>query len=211
MMEQEFKWKATEALLTQVRTWALARPQACARTLEMGAQYFDTEDQALAAQGIGLRLRRENERTVCCLKRREQGAGDGLRIHEEYECEADTLAQGLQALPRAGAPRALCLQLSELPLGVLCEMQFTRHAIRLQEEDIVCELALDQGQMRRASSAMPICEIELELHEGELSDLCRVAQHLQAQFALVPEPLSKLARARQLAPGIVTIDKEDKA
>ena len=67
-MEQEFKWDAFATLQDAVLIWALNRDADHARITEMDAQYFDTPDGALAAEQAALRLRRENETGICCLK-----------------------------------------------------------------------------------------------------------------------------------------------
>ena len=106
-MEKEYKWRADEWILGQALLWASSRIGSQSQTLHMQSQYFDTLDGLLQGQQAALRLRRENNRSVCCLKLRNENTPDGMRAHEEYQCDAQTVQEGLHALPDKGAPRGL--------------------------------------------------------------------------------------------------------
>ncbi len=197
-MEREYKWRAAPRLLGQVLLWASSRIGTECRTIRMRSRYLDTEDGQLRARGAALRLRQENDKTVCCMKLRGESTGDGLRTHEEYQCEAASAAEGLALLPQHGAPRDICALALSAPLAVTCEVNFTRCAVLLQENNTVCELALDEGELRRGERTAPLCEIELELIAGDEAVFHALAQELAARLSLTPEPESKLARALKL-------------
>ena len=197
-MEQEYKWRADTLILGQALLWASSRIGSQSRTLHMKSQYFDTPDGFLRANGAALRLRRENERAVCCMKRRGTASADGLRAHEEYECEAQTVEEGLRLLPEKGAPREICDAALAAPLAETCRMEFRRCAILLQQGDTVCELALDEGALHREGRSAPLCEIELELIAGSEETFHALAAELADYLSLTPEPESKLARAMKL-------------
>ena len=118
-----------------------------------------------------------------------------MRAHEEYQCEAASVQEGLSRLPAHGAPRELCAQASAAPLELICEVDFRRCAILLQEGDTVCELALDEGTLRHGGRTAPLCEIELEYVAGSEQTFHVLAAELAEHLSLVPEPESKLARA----------------
>ena len=42
------------------------------------------------------------------MKLRNTDTPDGMRAHEEYQCEAVSLLDGLRRLPELGAPNDLC-------------------------------------------------------------------------------------------------------
>ena len=132
------------------------------------------------------------------MKLRNTDTPDGLRAHEEYQCEAKTLEDGLCRLPEQGAPRELCEKALAAPLVCTCKVNFRRCAVLLQEGDTVCELALDQGELAHEGRTAPLCEIELEYVAGGEDGFHALAAELAAQLDLVPEPLSKLARAMRL-------------
>nr|WP_302666284.1 CYTH domain-containing protein [uncultured Agathobaculum sp.] len=197
-MEKEYKWRANEGLLGQALLWASSRIGSQSRTLHMQSQYFDTADGFLRGQQAALRMRKENDRSVCCLKLRNENTPDGMRAHEEYECLAQTVAEGLAILPKKGAPLTLCAQALAAPLEMICTVNFRRCAILLQQGNTVCELALDQGTLRHGDKTAPLCEIELEYVAGSEEAFHALATELAEHLSLVPEPESKLARAMKL-------------
>lgn len=197
-MEKEYKWRADEAALSGALLWASSRIGSQSRTIHMQSSYYDTADGLLREEGAALRLRRENDRSVCCMKLRNTDTPDGLRAHEEYQCEAKTLEDGLCRLPEQGAPRELCEKALAAPLVCTCKVNFRRCAVLLQEGNTVCELALDQGELAHEGRTAPLCEIELEYVAGGEDGFHALAAELAAQLDLVPEPLSKLARAMRL-------------
>ena len=157
-MEKEYKWRADEKLLGQALLWASSRIGSQSRTINMESSYFDTADGLLKEHQAALRLRRENDRSVCCMKLRNTDTPDGMRAHEEYQCEA----------------------------------------VSLQEGDTVCEMALDEGELRHNGKSAPLCEIELEYVAGSEDTFHALAVELAQQLDLVVEPTSKLARAMAL-------------
>lgn len=197
-MEKEYKWRADEKLLGQALLWASSRIGSQSRTIQMESSYYDTADGLLKANQAALRLRRENDRSVCCMKLRNEDTPDGMRAHEEYQCEAVSLLDGLRRLPALGAPKALCEQALAADLVEICTVSFHRCAVLLQEGDTVCELALDEGELRRSGKSAPLCEIELEYVAGGEDKFHALAAELAQQLDLVIEPMSKLARAMAL-------------
>ena len=164
----------------------------------MESSYFDTADGLLKEHQAALRLRRENDRSVCCMKLRNTDTPDGMRAHEEYQCEAVSLLDGLRRLPELGAPNDLCERALAADLQEICTVSFRRCAVLLQEGDTVCEMALDEGELRHNGKSAPLCEIELEYVAGSEDTFHALAVELAQQLDLVVEPTSKLARAMAL-------------
>ena len=77
-------------------------------------------------------------------------------------------------------------------------MYLGRCAVLLQEDDTVCEMALDEGELRHNGKSAPLCEIELEYVAGSEDTFHALAAELAQQLDLVVEPTSKLARAMAL-------------
>lgn len=195
-MERELKWHADARLQDEVAAWATALCTAKAH-YEMDARYYDTADGMLAARRAGLRIRRENGESVCCLKCDVHTAG-AEHIREEYECPADTIEHGLAALPAAGAPAALCDALAQSGVQEICRVRFIRHALTLTYQGATAELALDTGTLSRSGQEAPLCEIELEAKSGSDEGFRALCARLSSAFFLRPEPRSKLARAMAL-------------
>lgn len=165
------------------------------REISMETTYFDTPDGALSAQKMTLRLRKENNATVCTLK---TPLPDGSR--GEWECEATDIAIGMREVVRLGAPKNL-LTLAENGLVVACGAKFTRLAAEIPTADGTAELALDHGVLIGGGKEIPLCEVEIELKTGSDAAAQTLADAIAAEFGLAEEPHSKFRRASMLAKG----------
>ena len=199
-MEQEYKWKLAdpadaEALLASPSVQPLIFDH---KTIEMAASYYDTPERLLWQLHGGLRLRQENDVSVCCLKL-SVTEDNGCTLREEYEAQADTIGEGLSLLPDQGAPAELCRRLRTEGLSVLCAVAYTRQAYQLRVvrdgTECIGELTVDLGSASRQERSVPISEMEFELKSGSETLFYAFAQELADKFHLEPEPLSKLARA----------------
>lgn len=186
--EFECKYAATAQSLS-----AMAEEYPIGRRIEMESTYFDTADGALCARRITLRLRRENERTVCTLK---TPLPDGSRA--EWECSAADIRDGIRALAACGAPIA-----SEIPdadaLVAVCGARFTRLAIDVPTADGRAELALDNGFLLGGNRRLALHEVEVECKSGSDAATVAFAEDLAARWQLTPEAKSKFSRAHALA------------
>lgn len=200
-MEREFKWMIPDPsefdpIADSSTVSALVQKKG---RLEMEAMYYDTADNLIAHCHGGLRLRRENETRVVCLKlAAESGFGGARKAREEYECTAPDIRTGIQNLPAAGAPQDICDCLLQANLIELGRTAFTRFWFLLSYQGCTCELAFDYGKLTRNGRVGPICEMELELKSGSEADFDALAVQLQQEFDLKPQPLSKLARMMRL-------------
>ena len=200
-MEREFKWMIPDPsefdpIADSSTVSALVQKKG---RLEMEAMYYDTADNLIARCHGGLRLRRENETRVVCLKlAAESGFGGARKAREEYECTAPDIRTGIQNLPAAGAPQDICDCLLQANLIELGRTAFTRFWFLLSYQGCTCELAFDYGKLTRNGRVGPICEMELELKSGSEADFDALVVQLQQEFELKPQPLSKLARMMRL-------------
>ena len=200
-MEREFKWMIPDPsefdpIADSSTVSALVQKKG---RLEMEAMYYDTADNLIARCHGGLRLRRENETRVVCLKlAAESGFGGARKAREEYECTAPDIRTGIQNLPAAGAPQDICDCLLQANLIELGRTAFTRFWFLLSYQGCTCELAFDYGKLTRNGRVGPICEMELELKSGSEADFDALAVQLQQEFDLKPQPLSKLSRMMRL-------------
>ena len=79
------------------------------------------------------------------------------------------------------------------------EADFQRRAVLLRFDDgSASELALDLGALYGPTHSLPLCELELELKQGEPAATLALLEALQTRFALKPQEKSKFARARAL-------------
>lgn len=188
--ELELKYAATPA-----QQQAIYEAFGDFRTIQMETTYFDTPDGDLADRRVTLRLRKENDVTVCTLK---MPLPDGSR--GEWESPAADLSAGIALLRRQGAPEDLC-RIAEGRLVAVCGARFTRMAAQLPTADGMAELAIDSGVLLGGGKEMPLCEVEIEHKTGSDQATLHLAGHIAQRFDLKPERKSKFRRALILAKG----------
>ncbi len=183
-IELEYKFAATAQALEKI-----AGDFAGLRKIEMRTVYYDTADRSLAQKRCTLRLRQENDISVCTLK---TPLPDGSRA--EWECEAPSIQEGITQIPEAAA-------LVQAPLAEVCGARFIRLAALVPTADGTAELALDKGVLLGGGQEIPLCEVEIEYKSGSYDATLALAQEIAARYGLTPEQKSKFARACALAEG----------
>ena len=198
-MEIEYKWNLSDE--KDVERLIMAAAAAGSATgpneVHMHATYYDTAKRDVYHMHGGLRIRRENAESVCCLKLTATSQGD-CKTRREYEVDAADIREGLEKLPDAGAPREICEQLLANGPAPTCETAFVRRAYAIAAESFAAELAIDTGELRRNGKTAPIHEIELEYESGSEDAFHAFAARLQDELGLSVQELSKLARAMAL-------------
>lgn len=197
-IELEYKLAVpTPALLEQIlfdRQVAQVRTDGY-RLQNMATVYYDTPDGRLRARHWTLRLRQEDERMVATLKTPAQGRARG-----EWECPAYTIREAVPLLLEAGAPAELAELLEGQTPQPLCVAQFSRRSAGVAFADgTVCELCGDVGALAGGGKEEALCEIEVELKQGDPETAAAFAAELCERFGLQEQPLSKFARAAALA------------
>lgn len=191
-IEYELKFQATEAVLQQL--FAEYGENPC-QHYQMETTYYDTPSGALSARYYTLRRRMENEESVCTLK--TPAAGNG---RNEQEISCGSIEKAISIFCQTGAPEDFG-QLVQEGLIAVCGAKFHRTAITLQLEDCVLELALDQGVLTGGGKEIPLCEVEVELKEGESFYADMFARILSSEFGLTVQRHSKFRRALALYKG----------
>lgn len=207
--EIELKLRLRPQDIDVLRRCRLLRRLACARarTRRLVSIYYDTPDLALLRMALSLRVRRMTGRWYQSVKT----AGTvraGLHSRLEWE---DCLRRGRPDFARIARiddarARQLATPAMQQALRPIFSTDVKRTEWRLAFESSTIELALDVGHLvLDGHPEAAICELELELLSGRVSDLTALAAQLQARFELFPEPVSKAAlgyrlyRARQAA------------
>ncbi|QSI34135.1 CHAD domain-containing protein [Variovorax sp. RKNM96] len=204
-MEIEFKFQIPADRLKAVE--AALRRGTVVRT-RLQARYFDTAEQALAAEGIVLRLRKEGRRWVQTVK----ATGDNALHRLEHNVGLGTAAaspaidpQRHQGTP-VGDRLAKVLAASGAPL---VERQST-DIVRLTRDvrvtgpgGAVVEMALDVGKVVAYAGTpeqceSPVCELELELKRGDVQGLVALARRWSQQHGLWFSTVSKAERGARL-------------
>ncbi len=185
-IEFELKSRATPEIqekLAKTSQW---------HSISMETTYYDTPSQALSQRHYTLRRRLENGVSVCTLK-----APAGELARGEWETECDTIEGAIPELCKLGCPENLPALVSEGLIPV-CGARFTRRASTVEFQSTVLEVALDRGILFAGEKEIPLCEIEVELKEGEPALAVAYAKALAQTYGLVPESGSKFKRALAL-------------
>jgi inorganic triphosphatase YgiF len=162
--------------------------------------YYDTSDLALLAGGLALRVRRVGSRIVQTLKGRA-GASAGLFARLEVESEISSPGPDLAAIPH-GPLRAQVEQLVDgRELEPVLDTEVQRTTLRLREGSSLIDADLDVGEIRTSGGTLPICELELELVEGDAAALYRLALELAREVPLHLAIDSKFDRGLALLTG----------
>lgn len=164
-------------------------------SISMETTYYDTFDMKLGMHHWTLRRRMENGVSVCTFKK---PMDDGSKA--EWEVQAPNIMEGVMQLCQNGAPWEL-MRCAAGGVQAICGAKFTRLAKTLHVDGCTVELALDEGILSGGGKEIPLCEVEVELKEGEDAAAVVFAKALAAEFGLVPEEKSKFARALRLAFG----------
>jgi len=186
--EYELKYRADQESLHSIYTTFPARWQ----TIAMETTYYDTPSHSLSQRRWTLRRRMENTASICTLKTPGKGMERG-----EWEIECDSIESAIEELCKLGAPGALS-ELCKEGLVVSCGAKFTRRAGAFTLSDCVMEIALDQGVLLGGSKEIPLCELEVELKEGNRASMEIFAAELAGLYNLQVEEKSKFARALAL-------------
>ncbi|MFN3399461.1 MAG: CHAD domain-containing protein [Ferrovibrio sp.] len=163
------------------------------QTIRLTNRYFDTPDLDLREQGIALRLRKRGRRWLQTVKCAGSHAG-GLSARPEWE----TPYGGHFDFAAVDDPKVRALL--ERPkiatrLTPVFETNFRRIVWTFELPRATrIELALDRGWIAACGQREPICEIEIELQSGEVSELFSLALALAERVPLAPAPLSKADR-----------------
>lgn len=184
------------------------------RLTRLANTYYDTPDLALLARRFAIRLRRDGRRRLVTVKGEARAPG-GLSRRAEWETEVPGDALSFD---HVDAPELRSELTALLPtLTPVFSTDFRRHTWRVQRGVSTIEVAFDRGRIEAVPAGRDpgqavreaICEVELELLEGQDDDLLALAEALAATLPLLPAPASKAERGyrlyRQEHPGPVKL------
>jgi triphosphatase len=169
--------------------------------------YFDTADRILRQHDIGLRIRGNNHKFEQTLKTAGKSIG-GLHQRPEYNVQLDTLRKPsfdkpeLRLFPLSAWPDTINVGDLQTKIDTLFTTHFERkvYVLELLDGNIV-ELVWDVGEVTSGSKSVPICEIELELKQGDTSAIFDVAKRIASLMATSIGTDSKAARGYHLLDG----------
>ncbi len=170
------------------------------QTRELLNRYYDTADFALANSQVALRIRRDGEELIQTLKSKGASVA-GLSERNEFDWQLKSNRLVLSYLDDSCWPESLA-ELDKKQLKAVFSTDFKRQFAELrwlrEGVETVIEVALDQGLVIADQQREDICEMELELREGDPAALFELALELAADVALMPCDISKAERGYRL-------------
>ncbi|HAW61138.1 MAG TPA: inorganic triphosphatase, partial [Pseudomonas sp.] len=200
--ETEIKLRASRETLLALREHPLLkkRNKSGWSRHELFNQYYDTPDRALAQARVALRLRRDGEQFIQTLKSRGQSVA-GLSERNEWDWYLDKAKLDIKKLGDDCWPASLA-DLDKKTLKPIFTTDFVREKAEIAwgrgKTRVVIEAALDLGQVKAGKQSEEICELELELRQGEPEALLELAAELAADLPLMPCDISKAERGYRL-------------
>lgn len=167
--------------------------------------YYDTPEAALNQRRMALRIRRVGSaHQPQWLQTLKIGGGNNSALSRRGEWEAPVAGPSLdhamlQATPWAELDADGAL-LAALEPAFTTDFERTRWTVRRRDASVV-EVALDIGTVTAGDHEAPICELELELLQGDASALFAVAADIAQSVSVLPLVVSKAERGYALARG----------
>ncbi|RXT70512.1 adenylate cyclase, partial [Pseudomonas syringae] len=200
--ETEIKLRVSRETLAALREHPLLkkRNKSGWERLELSNQYFDTPQGELAQAKVALRIRRDGDQIIQTMKTRGQSVA-GLSERNEYNWDLSKAKLDLKKLEGDCWPEQLA-DLDKKTIKPLFTTDFVREKAEIAwgrgKAKVVIEAALDLGQVVAGKQKEEICELELELREGEPAALLELAAELAATLPLMPCDISKAERGYRL-------------
>ena len=200
--ETEIKLRASRQTLEALRDHPLLkkRNKSGWQQSELYNQYYDTPGRDLARAKVALRLRRDGEQYIQTLKSRGHSVA-GLSERNEWDWYLDKPELDLGKLDDSCWPAALA-DLDKQQLQPIFSTDFTRQRAEIAwgrgKTKVAIEAALDLGKVVADQQEEEICELELELRQGEPAALLELAAELAADLPLMPCDISKAERGYRL-------------
>ena len=198
--EIELKFIVNPAVLDSLRNTLNSLESQHSEPRQLLNIYYETADNQLRRHDMGLRIRGDNGRYEMTMKIAGRVTG-GLHQRPEYNVELSKAELDLSLLPKEVWPEGLSPDDLQSRLNPLFSTDFAREKWVVTHGKSRIELALDLGEVKAGELSEPLCELELELLEGETADVLAFAKQLVAQPGLRQGSLSKAARGYHLVQG----------
>jgi inorganic triphosphatase YgiF len=161
--------------------------------------YFDTDKLKLRRNGLSLRVRRIDRRHVQTIKE-ETGESAALFARNEWEHDVSGERPDLD-IARNTALEPLLSKKLRRGLRPVFETRVRRRVYPIHRGHSEVELTIDRGQIEAGRQSSPLCEVELELKQGEAAELFKLARELSEQVPLQVAVNSKADRGYALITG----------
>jgi triphosphatase len=201
-VEIELKFIATPDAVAALPQQLAAWPNQHSAPQKLTNIYFETADNFLRGQDMGLRIRGFDDSYEMTIKTAGKVVA-GLHQRPEYNVAIATPELALDRFPADIWPQGCDIPALQQALQPLFRTDFVREKWVVTYGKSEIEVGLDQGEVRAGELSEALCEIELELKEGNTADLLALANQLAEHGGLRQGSLSKAARGYHLAQGNV--------
>ena len=164
---------------------------------QLNSAYYDTPNRDLQAAGLTLRVRAKGGRHIQTVK---AGAGD-IGLFDRAEWETEIAGENPDPAAWAGTAAEAVLREADAPVERLFSTVVMRREIPVTQGESRILVTLDEGRVESPAGDAPLCEIELELQEGDPADLFQLAQALAETVPLHLSVHSKSAIGFALIDG----------
>jgi len=165
--------------------------------------YRDTDDRKFYHADYACRIRRQEGKSIATLKNLGKATGS-VHQRQEYEVtlDANESPQDWPVSEARDLVLSLCGDKTLVELFRVDQERYTRKVT--SHNKIVAELSIDIVHIETGRKTDDSFEVEVELlPQGTEGDLAAAVQHLEENWHLQPQPLSKFER------GLALLDAED--
>ncbi|NVJ67692.1 MAG: CYTH domain-containing protein [Gammaproteobacteria bacterium] len=166
---------------------------------ELVNTYYDTESHKLRELKIGLRVRRADEKYIQSVKSEGRVVGG---LYQRNESETEIPNANLDLAQVEDPYLQILLEEAQEEDGAfraLFRTDFERQFALIDYQGSSIEIAIDSGEISHKGQLSPICEVELELKDGDPIQMFDLSRQLIEQFSLVLSAESKAERGYRLS------------
>jgi triphosphatase len=138
--------------------------------------YFDTDKLKLRQRGLSLRVRRLGRNHVQTIKQKNNG-NVALFARGQWEHNVRAKQPDLEAA-RGTALAPLLNKKLRRALKPVFQTRVNRKVFQIHAGESEVELTIDDGRVESGRKSSPLCEVELELKQGQAADLFKLAKTL---------------------------------
>jgi inorganic triphosphatase YgiF len=159
--------------------------------------YFDTDKLKLRQRGLSLRLRQMGRGHIRQTVKQEHNGNAALFARSEWEHDICTNQPDLDAARETGLAPLLNKKLRR-NLRPVFETRVHRKVFQIHSGNSDIELSIDKGTVEAGRESTPLCEVEVELKQGQASDLFKLAKMLAQEIPVQLAVKSKADRGYAL-------------
>ena len=166
--------------------------------IDMRAVYYDTITGFLHDHRIAYRVRQENKNIVATYKSgtvNKEGVFSRIEINKNVK----SLSPDISVFASEKSIWDVLKSVENSDFMPIVRTNFVRECIDINWHGSLIEAAVDLGEVYGKNNKLPICEVELELKNGEEAALLELKKSLEESFSLRTSSISKYHQGLILA------------